>query len=163
MSTAEFKAKISRRAKRLRAFVIALMVVLPVADALLWLRPAWAHVELHGHATAIEPTIAVTGATLVLEIALFELARMLTLVASGEYFSVRVIQHFRSFAGWLLFLALLGFFGSMIRHSVSGGIGIEIGINFDYLLAVGLTLLLFLLARLLERAGEIEQENREIV
>jgi hypothetical protein len=88
---------------------------------------------------------------------------MLSLIASGEYYSVRVVRHFRGFAFWLLILAVMAFVASMVRPSQGTGVNIEIGINFTDLMAVGLTLLLFLIARLLERAGEIEQENREIV
>jgi hypothetical protein len=94
---------------------------------------------------------------------MFELTRMLSLIASGEYYSVRVVRHFRNFSLWLLILALAGFLAHMVQPSREGGVHIAIGIDFTNLLMVGVTLLLFLLARLLERAGEIEQENQEIV
>jgi hypothetical protein len=157
------EANMSKRAEHLRAFVVGLMVLMPVVAALIWLRPAGVHVEVHEHAMAMDPAIAATVATIFLEVALFELVRMLSLIAAGEYYSVRVVRHFRSFAFWLLILALIGFAASLVQPSRSSGVTIAIGINLTDLLAVGLTLLLFLIARLLEHAGEIEQENREIV
>ena len=156
-------ATIARRAKRLRIFVIALMILMPSALAAIWLRPRGLHIEYRGHPTVIDPIIAACGVTLFLEVALFELARMLSLIAAGEYYSIRVVRHFRSFALWLLVLALLSFFAHMLQPSADRAVKIAIGIDFRELLTVGLTLLLFLLSRLLERAGEIEQENREIV
>lgn len=157
------QADITRRANRLRAFVILLMIAMPLAGLLIWLRPAGVRVEFHDQVTAIDPLIAAGGVTILLEIALFELVRMLSLIGAGEYYSVRVVRHFRNFAGWLLSLALIAFFASMLRPSQHGEMKIEVRIDFNSLLIVGLTLLLFLLARVLERAGEIEQENREIV
>lgn len=154
---------IAKGAKRLRAFVITLMVLMPAALAAAWLRPRGLHVEYRGHSTVVDPIIAAGGATLLLEIALFELVRMLSLIGAGEYYSIRVIRHFRGFAFWLLVLALLSFFAHMLQPSPGHAPRIAIGIDFRELLSVGLTLLLFLLSRLLERAGEIEQENREIV
>ena len=152
------------QAKRLRIFVIVLMVAIAAVIALTWLGPtAGVHVEMRGHTAGVDPRIAATVQTLLLEIALFELAQMLTLLGSGEFFSVGVIRHFRRFALWLLLLALIGLFAPMLQLPNNQHMATAIAIDFREIVSVGITLLLFLLARLLERAGEIEQENREIV
>jgi magnesium-transporting ATPase (P-type) len=156
---------ISGRAKRLRIFVIVLMVALVAFIAAAWVGPTdKVHIEMHGHAPGVGSKSFATVVILLLELALFELTRMLSLVTSGEYFSVRVIARFRGFALWLLILALIGLIAPMVQLHSNGGFEFHfITINLGELLVFGVTLLLFLLARLLERAGEIEQENREIV
>lgn len=131
---------------------------------LAWVKPAGLHLELRTHTSGVDPRIAATVVTALLDLALFDLAKMLGLVGSGEFFSVAVIRHFRGFALWLLMLAVIGLLAPMIQFSGDGGVAIHfITVNLGQLVIFSVTLLLFLLARLLERAGEIEQENREIV
>lgn len=157
--------RISQSARRLRIFVFVLMAGLAAAIALQWLGPAArVRVEMHAQTPGLDPRIAGSITIALLELALFELTRMLGVVVSGEYFSYRAVAHFRGFAGWLLFLAVLGLVAPMLNVNRDGGVDVHfIVINLGTLMIFGVTLVLFLLARLLERAGEIEQENREIV
>ncbi len=127
-----------------------------------------AHVEYRLHGPDQWTTRLLADASvLLLLFALFRLTQMLGLIAAGELFSARVIAHFRSFAFWLLIVALSGLFGPMVaqllRHSGTSGTVLALTIDFREILSVGVTLLLFLLARLLERAREFEAEIREIV
>jgi hypothetical protein len=155
---------ISRSAKRLRVFVIVLMASMTGITLLAWAKPVGLHLELRTHSNAVDPRIAGTIATALIDLALFELTRMLGLVAAEQFFSIKVIQHFRGFAFWLLILAVIGLLAPLVQLRGDGGIAIHfITINLSQLVIFGVTLLLFLLARLLERAGEIEQENQEIV
>ena len=157
-------SEITVRAKRLRAFVILLMIALAGIVALSWLRPATIQLEMHVHANGMDPRVALTIVTLLLELALLELARMLNLVTRGECFSVQAIGHFRGFAFWLLLLGLIGLVAPMFELRSNGHLSVHfIRINLGALLIFLMTLVLFLIARLLKLAGEIEQENSEIV
>lgn len=159
---------IRRSAARLRWLVFAAMIAMIAlyVAARFSLQLGRAHVEyrLHGPDQSTARLLADASALLLL-FALFRLTQMLGLIAAGELFSARVIARFRSFAFWLLIVALLGVFGptvaALFRH-VSGA-GLAVTIDFREILSVGVTLLLFLLARLLERAREFEAEMREIV
>ena len=102
-----------------------------------------------------------------LMIALLRLTQMLGRIAHGEIFTAEVIAAFRSFAFWLLLMALTGLFAPMIAQLVQSASGevprIEMRIDYRAVLTVGVTLVLFLLARLLEQARSIDEENREFV
>ena len=107
------------------------------------------------------------GSMVLLLVALLRLTQMLRLIEMGELFSVGVIRRFRGFAFWLLLLALYGL-AAPILLSLAGSAAsdrhrLALVVDFRQLLTLGITLLLFLLARLLERAREIEAEMREIV
>ena len=160
-------AAICRSAKRLRAFVIFLMVVLGGSMAIALstqcgLTLGHVHVQLQQH-SSLADSIAGAGLTVVLiEIALLRLTQMLSSVADGDYYSIGVVRHFRGFAMWLLIAGVVRILAGMVQPFTSGP-AIMIGIDLQQALTVGLALLLFLLARLLERAREIEQENREII
>ena len=161
---------IRRSAAQLRWLVFAAMIAMIAlyVAARLGLQLGRAHVEyrLHGPDQSTTRLLADVSALLLL-FALFRLTQMLGLIAAGELFSARVIARFRSFAFWLLIVALLGLFGPMVaalfRHMSARGVGLALTIDFREILSVGVTLLLFLLARLLERAREFEAEMREIV
>ena len=161
-------AAICRSAKRLRAFVVFLMLVLGGSMAIalstewLGLTLGHVHVQLQQH-NSLADSIAGSGLTVVLiEIALLRLTQMLSSVANGDYYSIGVVRHFRGFAMWLLIAGVVRILAGMVQPFTSGP-AIMIGIDLQQALTVGLALLLFLLARLLERAREIEQENREII
>jgi hypothetical protein len=161
---------ISRAAVRLRwgVFVaIAAMVLIYVA-ALFDLQIGGAHIEYRLH--EVTPTIGrmVGGGTvLLLLVALLRLTQMLRLIEQGELFSVEVIRRFRGFAYWLLLLALYGLVAptllALAESAVTGIHRLALVLDFRQLLTLAITVLLFLLARLLERAREIEAEMREIV
>jgi hypothetical protein len=89
------------------------------------------------------------------------------LIQLGELFSVEVVRRFRGFAFWLLLMALFGFFAPIVFALAQGAPSelhpVAFLLDLREALTLGITLLLFLLARLLERAREIEAEMREIV
>ena len=103
---------------------------------------------------------------ILLTAALFPLGRMLAAIAAGEFFSARVTASFRAFAMWLLLLALVWIVVPVLATLLDGpGADQELQFRLQLrdVLTVGITLILFLVARLLERAGAIEEEMREFV
>jgi len=103
---------------------------------------------------------------LLLTVALYQLSRMLGGIAAGDLFSARVIGAFRAFALWLLVLAIFSIAAPIAASLLSGanaGDRYELRFELHDLLTIGVTLILFLVARLLERARGIEDEMREIV
>ena len=83
-------------------------------------------------------------------------------------FGIEVIRRFRSFAWWLLLMSLLEMVGPWIAPIVRpagqrGPKGNQLRARPSRPADRRLTLLLFLLARLLERARAIDEEMREIV
>lgn len=151
---------------RLLVFLAMASVVLVFAAARLNLQLAHAHVEYRLHGTPYEPYIAL-GRIVLLLIALFRLTQMLGEMARGQLFAVSVIRHFRGFALWLLLMALFEFVAPLVAGIFSAGAGrphvVRITIDLRDVLTVGITLLLFLLARLLERARRLDEEMREFV
>src|SRR5947209_8793927 len=104
--------------------------------------------------------------TALLAVSVYWLAEALRAIAGGGLFSATVVRRFRLFALWLLIMALFGFVAPMIAGAVLGPPGkhlIRIIVDARDLLLIGITLVLFLFARLLERARVIEDEMREIV
>lgn len=103
---------------------------------------------------------------LLLTVALYQLNRMLVALAAGDLFSARAIGAFRAFALWLLLLALFSIAAPMAVSLLAGPNAAdhyELRFQLHDLLTLGITLILFLVARLLERARAIEEEMREIV
>jgi hypothetical protein len=100
-----------------------------------------------------------------LTIAFFQLTRMLGRLATGDLFSAEAVGHFRGFALWLLITALFGLAGPIVSPFLSGdqARGMHFLLDFQKLLMVAVTLVLFLLARLLERARRLDEEVREFV
>ena len=167
MSSTEINDPAIRRgAARLRVAVIAAMVLLASAILLAWIGGPLgiARVEMREHSGAFDPKLTGTGSILLIEIALFRLTQMLGGIAAGELFSGRVIRHFRGFAFWLFIVAAAGVAVPLIGSLAgSGPHRLALVVDLTKILAVGVTLLLFLLARLLERAGQLDEEMREIV
>jgi hypothetical protein len=161
---------IARTAARLRIGLfaaVAVMVVLYLA-ARFQLQVGQAHVEYRSHGvTPAAARIAGDGTMVMLLVALWRLTQMLGLIRDGDMFSVDVVRRFRGFAFWLLLMALYGFAAPILltfaRGLPDGQHRIAFALDLRELLTVGITLLLFLLARLLERARAIEAEMREIV
>jgi hypothetical protein len=161
---------IARSASRLRWTVIAAMAVM----ALLYLAARFglsigeARVE-YEHRGASAEVARVIGDILLLLLlmALFQLTRMLSRIAGGELFTAGVIGRFRSFALWLLLSALFGLFAPFVLQLLGLVPGdrhlVRFAIDFREILTVGVTLVLFLLARLLERARRLDEEVREFV
>jgi hypothetical protein len=124
-------------------------------------------VQASSSAGVARPVMIVADLTIVLvTMALWQLGRMLGAIAAGDLFSARVVGAFRAFALWLLIVALV-WIVVPIGVTLAGGPGSERAYEFKLqlrdLLTVGVTLILFLVARLLERARAIDEENREIV
>lgn len=100
-------------------------------------------------------------------IALVRLAQMLSAVADGPLFGPRVTRAFRGFAFWLFLSTLVDVVADpalAIAGRISAGGG-RVALAFelrDLLMMVG-ALFLFLLARMLEQARQIESELEEIV
>jgi hypothetical protein len=164
-------ARIRSSARRLRAGVIIafLILVTVIACARLGLPLGGAHMRLETKSGEAFAGLRAGDGTLVLmAVALFHLTEGLRGLANGAgFFSATVIRRFRLFAGWLLIMALYSFLAPTIgalAKSMAGGRHLALFIvDIRDLMLVAITLLLFLLTRLLERAGEIEQENSEIV
>lgn len=107
------------------------------------------------------------GIMLLLAISIYWLAAALKSIAKGALFTRQTIRQFRQFALWLMIMALYSSIAPMLLDRARLGEDLRhkvlIALDVKDLLLVGVTALLFLITRLLERAGEIEQENREIV
>jgi hypothetical protein len=107
---------------------------------------------------------------LLLSLALYHLTRMLGAIGEGDLFSARVVGAFRAFAFWLLLVTLVWILAPLAAEvfSAFGGTpgasrNIELRFELRDVLTAGIALILFLVARLLERARAIDEEMREIV
>ena len=169
MSSHAVNDAIARSAARLRLIVFAAMaiMVLLYAAARFGLQVGSAHVEYQSHANPLVSRAIGDVSLLLLVVAMFRLTQMLGRIAAGETFSAGVIGSFRSFAFWLLLMAAFGLLApplSQLLNSAAGGVHrVELQIDFQEVLTVGVTLVLFLLARLLERARRLDEEIREFV
>ena len=164
------ETSIQRSASQLRAFVFGAMVLIGALflAARLNLQFGHAHFEyrLHDLGSPFEDWIA-AGSLVLLLVALFRLTQMLKAITEGELFSIGVIRRFRGFAFWLLLMALF----ELVSPVIAGVLGaaasyphrILLTLNLRDILTLGITLLLFLLARLLERARSLDEEMREFV
>ena len=103
---------------------------------------------------------------LLLSVALYQLTKMLGAIAEGDLFSARVVKAFRSFAFWLLLVALVWIVAPIAAVLLAGpgdARQLEFRLQMRDVLTVGIALILFLVARLLERARTVDEELREIV
>ncbi len=101
-----------------------------------------------------------------LSVALYQLSRMLGAIADGDLFSARVVAAFRAFAFWLLLVALVWVVAPVTAVLLAGPGGshrFEFKLQLRDILTIGVALILFLVARLLERARTVDEELREIV
>ena len=157
---------IAASASRLRLAVIAAMVGMAVLylGARLGTQLGPAHLEYRLHGPNVAMARLAGDVTLALLLfALFRLTQMLARLAAGESFSLAVIARFRSFALWLLVTALFGLLAPLLLNLIAPGDRLALVIDYQKVLMVGITLVLFLLARLLERARRLEQEIDEFV
>jgi len=159
---------IRQSASRLRGAVIGAMAFIGLGciAAQFDLQFAHAHFEYRLHGTPFEGWIA-AGSIALLLMALLRLTQMLGLMAGGELFTVGVVRRFRAFALWLLLMALFEFASpvvvSLVAPSVAPAHQVRVHVDLRDVLTVGITLLLFLLARLLEQARRLDEEMREFV
>jgi len=103
---------------------------------------------------------------LLLSVALYQLTKMLGAIAEGDLFSARVVQAFRAFAFWLLLVALVWIIAPVAAVLLAGpdnASRLEFRLQMRDVLTVGIALILFLVARLLEQARTVDEELREIV
>jgi hypothetical protein len=155
-------------ASRLRWVVIATMgaIILLFLLAQLGVDYPGFRVETREAGTAGARLRAV-GTLILLVLAMLRLVQMLGLIAAGELFGADVVRRFRGFAFWLLMMASFDFLApilaALLAPSPGGERRIAIILDVRALLIVGLTMLLFLVARLLERARELEAEVGEFV
>ena len=112
------------------------------------------------------PMIIADITILLLSVALWQLSRMLGAIAEGDLFTARVVGAFRAFAFWLLLVALMWVVAPVVAVLLagpSGGHRFEFELQLRDILTIGVALILFLVARLLERARTVDEELREIV
>jgi hypothetical protein len=126
-------------------------------------------VEVQAHSVAGDaPAFMVLAdiSFLLLSVALYQLTKMLGAIAEGDLFSARVVKAFRSFAFWLLLVALVWIVAPVAAVLLAGpgdAHRMEFRLQMRDVLTVGIALILFLVARLLERARTVDEELREIV
>jgi hypothetical protein len=163
-------SSIQSAAARLRWLVISALavVLLLFVIAQLGLPLAGLHVEYRTHGILpVANRLLGFGTMILLAVALARLIQMLGRIASGELFTIEVVRRFRGFAFWLLAMALFGFVAPTVAALILAQPGaphrIALVLDVRELLIVAITMLLFLLARLLERARELESEVQEFV
>jgi hypothetical protein len=124
-------------------------------------------VKTHSPAGDAPSFMAIADASiLLLSVALYQLTKMLGAIAEGDLFSGRVVKAFRSFAFWLLLVALVWIVAPIAAVLLAGpgdASRLEFRLQMRDVLTVGIALILFLVARLLERARTVDEELREIV
>jgi len=164
------RSNIAASAARLRWLTFAAMPLLVVVYVLARLNAhtAGLHVQYESHGGGpIETEVTGDISVILLLVALLNLARMFGGLAAGEMFSTRVVATFRGFAFWLLLFALFQLLAPIafgIADSASGDHQrLRLIVDMRDILAVGITSLMFLLARVLERARQIDDEMREII
>lgn len=166
---AEMRSQPAKAAARLRAgilIVFGLILFLYVAGRF-GIRVGHAGVEFRSHPGSSAKPFFGDGIMLLLALAIYWLSAALQGIAQGGLFSRQIIRRFRLFALWLLVMALYSFLAPLFF--AGAGLSRELphrmlfAVDVKDLLLVGVTSVMFLITRLLERAGEIEQENREII
>jgi hypothetical protein len=163
------EGQIQRTARRLRAGVIAVMAVFAAIYAVgrLGLGIPGIIVVHQAHGVGgVAAGLAADLTVFLLLVALVRLVQMLTLVGKGELFTPAVVRRFRAFAFWLLLMALCSLLAPTVLPALGQGSGphrVLLALQLNDLIMVGVTLLLFLLAHLLERARAIDEEMREFV
>lgn len=170
MSSPATTTAIARSASRLRIAVFACMAVMILLylAARLGFPAGIFEVRFEPHGNEIAQRWIGDVSLVLLIIALFRLTQMLGRIAAGDLFTVEVIARFRSFAFWLLVGALFALLAPVVvpyfvADRGTDSVVIEMRVDFRNLLAVGVTLVLFLLARLLERAQALDEEVREFI
>ena len=154
-----------RRARALQLAVIGSMVVIVLLYVAARFSAAFGRVrvELGGHAGVPELPWASDIGMLLLVVALGRLAQMLGLLAAGNLFTVEVIGRFRGFAFWLMLSAMVGVSHPLLAELLGAADPRRMAFDLRQWLMLLVTLFLFFLARLLERARALEEEAREII
>jgi hypothetical protein len=162
-------SNIDKMAKRLRwaVWIFWACIVIAYLAGRFGLENDFLRVRSRIDESSTGPIMLIADATiLLLSVALYQLSRMLGAIGDGDLFSARVVGAFRAFAFWLLLVALvwiLAPIGAALFAGPDEAEHIELRFQLRDVLTVGVALILFLVARLLERARTIEDEMREIV
>lgn len=125
--------------------------------------------EVRAHSSDVDsgtPMFVADVSIVLLSVALYQLNRMLAAIADGDLFSARVVAAFRAFAFWLLLVAVVWIVAPIAGVLIAGpgdARRLEFRLQLRDILTIGIALILFLVARLLERARTIDEEMREIV
>ena len=144
------------------------VILLLYAAARMGFSPSGTPIVFRSHSIGV-PFAAYVGDGIMalLLISIYWLVAALRSIERGGLFAPQTIRLFRRFASWLLVMALFSFIAPILIAAVffdhKQTHHLMVSLDVRDLLLIGITALLFLLARLLERAGEIEQENREII
>jgi hypothetical protein len=160
---------IGRTATRLRWTVWIFWVCVLLAYAVGRLGLTFGVVRVQAHSAAGDaPSFMMIAdiSILLLSVALYQLTKMLGAIADGDLFSARVVRAFRAFAFWLLLVALVWIVAPVVAVLLAGpddASRLEFRLQMRDVLTVGIALILFLVARLLERARMVDEELREIV
>jgi hypothetical protein len=162
--------EISRTAKRLRVAVwIFWGCILAAYVAGRFGLTTTGTVQVEAHSATAEagtPMFVADITILLLCVALYQLTRMLGAIVEGDLFSSRVVGAFRAFASWLLIVALVWVVAPILAVFLAGpgdSHRLAFTLSLRDVLTIGIALILFLVARLLERARTIDEEMREIV
>ena len=161
---------LTRDARRLRRQVIGgsvLLLVLYIAARLgLHAGPIVVQQQPPTEMAAGRPLIG-DGVMVLLAVAIFWLTEALRGIIEAGLFSTVTVRRFRRFAAWLMSMALFRLFAPVILEAIqphpNGPSAVILILDIPDLLLVGITLLLFLVARMLERARLIQEEMSEIV
>ena len=160
---------IGKTATRLRRAVWIFWACILLAYAVGRFGLTFGVVEVQAHSVAGDPPafmVLADVSILLLSVALYQLTKMLGAIAEGDLFSARVVKAFRSFAFWLLLVALVWIVAPVVAVLLAGpgdAHRMEFRLQMRDVLTVGIALILFLVARLLERARTVDEELREIV
>jgi len=162
------RGSIEQAAWRLRLAVLSswALLVLGYVAGRLGVAAGSLRFETHADAQGAGTPIALDDICMVLlTVALVRLVQMLSEIAESHYFSVAAVRSFRGFAFWLFLLALLRVAAPIVLELLRARDAheYEFQLSVSNVLTVAITLLLFLVARLLERARQLEQDMREIV
>ena len=161
---------IRRYARQLRIGILVVfgLLLALIAAGRFGLRVAGAPVILQSRIAPIAGPFSVSdGILLLLAIAIYWLSEALRAVAAGELFSRVVVRRFRLFALWMLIMAIFSTLAPMLLSASRPAQGphhrIAIVIDVRDLLLIGLTVLVFLIARMFERARALDEEVRKFV
>lgn len=126
-------------------------------------------VEVHDRRADLGMGVRLAGdlATAMFLFAMMQLAGLLRRISLGEMFGPAVTRPLRRFAFWLLLSALVSIFGPAIVGLIGSATGhadrIQLVADLRDLFFLVTGLVLFLVARVLENAADIDAELREIV
>ena len=163
------KIDIGRHARWLRLAILAVVGLLAAVYLLarFGIRLPGVTIQSRSAPGAATPAWVGDVTLMLLATSLWPLQALLRKVESGDAFSVAMVRDFRAFAAWLLALSLFRVVVPTLFAQVQGsaGHGARVALMLDLrdLLLLMFTLILFLVARLLERARAAEESMAEIV